>query len=55
MKIVILGCGLVGGVLLKLLNKEETITQIICCDLKHKEEKHGKLIFKKIDVSNKQV
>lgn len=55
MKIVILGCGFVGGVLSKLLSKEDKVSQIVCCDLKNKEErKEGKLIFKKLDVLNQE-
>jgi saccharopine dehydrogenase (NAD+, L-lysine forming) len=53
MKVLILGYGFVGSVLSKLLVKEKSISEIICCDIKIKEEiRAGKILFKKINASN---
>ncbi len=54
MKVLIMGYGSVGKVLSKLLLKEKSIKRIICCDLNIKEKKHGKIIFKKVDASQKK-
>lgn len=39
MKLLILGYGFVGKVMSKLLEKEKSVKEIICCDLKIKQEK----------------
>lgn len=55
MKVLILGYGSVGKVVSILLEKENSISEIICCDINIKEEKkEGKFIYKKINAKNKQ-
>jgi saccharopine dehydrogenase (NAD+, L-lysine forming) len=53
MKVLILGYGFVGSVLSKLLAKEKSISEIICGDIKIKEEaRDEKILFKKVDASD---
>lgn len=53
MKVLVIGAGAVGGVLCKLLAKEKRVSQIICCDIKEKIFNNKKIIFKKLDISDK--
>lgn len=53
MKVMILGHGAVGSVLVRLLSKEKSVSSIICGDISFKKEKKsGKAHFKKIDIKN---
>lgn len=51
MKIIILGYGVVGSVLAKLLEKEKSVKMIVCGDIAFKkDEKKGKIFFRKVNI-----
>ena len=53
MKVMILGHGAVGSVLVKLLSKEKSVSSIVCGDISFAgEKKSGKVHFQKIDIKN---
>jgi saccharopine dehydrogenase (NAD+, L-lysine-forming) len=55
MKVMILGHGAVGSVLVRLLSKEKSVSSIICGDISFAgEKKLGKIHFKKTDLSNEK-
>jgi len=55
MKVMILGHGAIGSVLVKLLSKEKSVSSIVCGDISFAgEKKLGKVHFKKIDLSNEK-
>ena len=55
MKVVILGCGAVGSVLVKLLAKEKSIERVICGDIVQREKfNNQKIKFVRLDILTKR-
>ena len=55
MKVMVLGHGAVGSVLVRLLSKEKSVSSIVCGDISFKrEKKSGKIHYKRIDIKNEK-